>query len=133
MHALRQPPADLLKILNYTRACPVQICPVLKDDIDVRIAEHGLCTNRFLAWGREQRCDDRISDLIFDDIGRFTIPRRVDDDLHIRDIGQCVERYVIERPDSRKHQQHDATENQEPVAGARFYEPREHLTCFRSR
>ena len=127
MHVLRQSPADLLKILDDARARPVQIRPVLENDEDVGIAEHGLCPNGFDVRRGQQAGDDRIGDLIFDDIGRFTIPSGVDDHLHIRDIRQGVERYVVERPDSRKGQQQDARENQEPVAGARFYESREHV------
>src|SRR5277367_2790610 len=86
MHVLRQTPADLLQVLDHTRSSPVDVRSVLKNDIDVGIAQHGLCANSFDMRGSQQTGNDRVSHLVFDHIGRLACPTRVNDHLHVGDI-----------------------------------------------
>ncbi len=100
MHALGQTPADLLQVLDDTRACPVEIGAVLKNHIDVRITKHRLRANSFDMRGSKQDGDDRIGHLVFDNIGWFTRPARMNNHLHVRNVWEGIQRYVLQRPDS---------------------------------
>jgi hypothetical protein len=68
----------------------------------------------FYAWRGKQGRYDRVGNLILDDIGRF-IPRRMNDHLHVGDIGQGIERHPALRPDTGQHQQKRSGEDEEAI------------------
>ena len=105
MNVLRQSSRDLLHVFQDARPSPVQVCRVLKDDEDVRIAKHGLSAHGLYVRCGEQSSDNGIGDLVFDEAGRLTRPGRMDNDFHVGDVRQRVERNVTQSPDSRQHQQ----------------------------
>ena len=47
---------------------------------------------------RQQRGDDRVGDLVLDNVGRLAGPAGMNDHLHVRDVGQGVERNVAAWP-----------------------------------
>src|SRR5258708_8708633 len=66
----------------------------------------------------QQAGDDGIGHLVFDDVGRLACPTRMNDHLHIRDVRQCVKRYMLQRPDSGKGEQQHRCKDHEPIACA---------------
>ena len=88
---------------------------VLKDDEDVGIAEHGLCAHGLNVRCCEKCRDDRIGDLVFDDVGGLARPRRMNDHLHVGNVRQGVERNVTQGPDSCEHQQQRPREDEEAI------------------
>ena len=62
--------AEALNIFKDPRARPVEISAVLEDDKDVGITKHGLRANGFHMRSGKQCGDDRIRDLVFNDVGR---------------------------------------------------------------
>ena len=74
----------------------------------------------------QQTGHDRIGHLVFDDIGRLACPARMNDHLHVRDIGQRVQRHMLQRPDSGKCQQQHGGKDQEAIARANFNNSGEH-------
>ena len=68
---------------SVAAARPVQVRAVLEDDVDVREAEVGEAADRLDARRAEQRRDDRVGDLVLDDV-RAAVPARVDDHLRVR-------------------------------------------------
>ena len=53
-----------------------------------------VCARTAFTWGAASKVVTmRIGDLVFDDIGRLTRPFRVNDHLHIADVGQGVRGY----------------------------------------
>jgi hypothetical protein len=53
-------------------------------------------------------------------------PVRMDDDLYIRNIRQCVKRDMPQRPDTGERQHQDSGKDEEPIAGACFDNLRQH-------
>ena len=102
----RQARLDLVEVLQHPRARPVKIGSVFKQDINERVAEKGIPPNRFGARHRKHGGGQRVSDLIFDNTGRLAGVRRADDDLHIGQIGQRIQRCLEHRvhPPGPQHQ-----------------------------
>ncbi len=130
MHVCWQAPCDLLQILQDARARPIEIRSVLEDDEDVGIAEHRLRAHCFDMRRGQQSRDDRIGNLVLDDVGWLTCPRRVDDDLHVGDIRQGIERNVAQSPDSREHKQQRSRENEEAISRAPVDPSGDHVTSL---
>src|ERR1035438_26660 len=80
LDALRESLKDAGKVLEGPRARPIDICPFLEDDVDVRITEIREAPD-ILYFRRPQHAgDDRVRDLILHDV-RAAIPPRIDDHL----------------------------------------------------
>src|SRR5512133_1398537 len=84
---LRQSPGQSLNVFEHSRTSPVQVGAILKDHEYVRISKHGLRADSFYMRRREQGSDDWIRDLIFNDIRWTSRPRRMNDNLHIGNVG----------------------------------------------
>ena len=92
----RQSSFDLLHVLQHSRTRPVEIGPVFKNHEDVGIAKHRLRADGFDMRGGQKLRDNRIRHLILDKARRLPSPSRMNDDLHVRNIRQCVERYAAQ-------------------------------------
>src|ERR1700749_2515575 len=77
-------------------------------------------------WGSKQAGDDRIGHLGFDNVGWLTSPTRVNNNLHVRDVRQRVQRQMPQRPDSGQSEQQHRGENQKAIAGANINNSGEH-------
>ena len=75
MHVRRKLARDLLQVFDHARPRPVEIGAILKDDEDIRVAEHGLRAHALHVGRRQQRGHDRICDLIFDHVRWLARPR----------------------------------------------------------
>ena len=118
MNALGQAARDLLKVLEHTGARPVKVGSVLEHDEDIGVAKHGLCAYSLDVRRGEQGGHDWICYLVLDNVGRLARPWGVDNHLHVRDVGQGIERDATQRPDSCQHEQERAGENQKTIASA---------------
>src|ERR1019366_10526711 len=76
--------------------------------------------------GGKQRGNDRVCDLIFDDIGGLAFPGHVHNDLDIGNVRQGIQRDVSERPDSSKNQQQCSREDEESIACAPINDSGDH-------
>ncbi len=118
MNIRGQPPGNLLQVLRHARSRPVEICVVLKHDEDIRVAEHGLSTHVLHARSRKQGGHDRVGNLVFNHIRGLASPLRVNDHLHVADVGQCVQRRSLHAPITRHNQENGPGEYQKRVACA---------------
>jgi hypothetical protein len=59
-------------------------------------------------------------DLVFDNAGRFTLPWDVHNHLHIGNVGECIERNILNGPDASQDEQDCAGENKKTVSSAPF-------------
>ncbi len=122
----RNTAAESLNVLKHARPRPVEVGAVLEDDENVGVSEHGLRTDSFHVRSREQGCDYRISDLVLNDVGRTSGPGRVHDDLNVGDVGQRIERRMLQRPDTTQDQEENTSEHEEAVSSAPFNDARNH-------
>jgi len=125
--ALRQAREHARKILERAGAGPVDVRALVENRVDVGVAEIGEAAHGLDSRRAQERADDRISHLVFDDI-RAAVPAGVNDDLRVAQIRDGVERHVAHGPPARDggggHQQEDrelvaARELDDPVNHAR--------------
>src|SRR5205807_4882040 len=120
MHIGRQAASNRLQIFHNPRACPVNVCAVLKYDEDVAIVEHCLSTDRLYVWRCQERRHNGIGDLILDDTWRLTFPVRMNNDFYVRNIRQGIERNVPHAPNPCQGQQRNTGEDKKAIASAPF-------------
>src|SRR6266700_8051300 len=95
LRPLWQASAKLLNVFEDPRTRPVQVRPVLKHDKHIGVAEHGLSTHSFHMRSSEQGRNNRIRDLVLNDIWRASRPGRMHNNLHVGDVRQRVKRYPL--------------------------------------
>ena len=91
--AFRQSGKDFREVFQRAAARPVEVGPVLEDHVDVGEAEVGEAADGLDLRRSEHGRDDRIGDLVLDDVGA-SVPAGVDDDLRIGEIGNRVQRHL---------------------------------------
>ena len=118
--AFRERAADRVQIFDHARARPIDVGPVLENDIDERLPEHRFAPNEFHFRRGDELGRNRISDLVFDQVGRASFPIGVDDDLHVAQVGNGIERRPLDRPDAGRDAEEDEDDDEQLVARARL-------------
>ncbi len=129
----RQLALKLLKVFENAGTRPIKIRAVLEDDVHIRIPKHGLRSDILHLGRSEQRGYNGIGHLVLDDVGGLARPAGMNNDLHVRNIGQGIEGNVPHRPDSGKNQQEDCGENQKAVTCAPIDPAGYHVTSLLQR
>ena len=111
---------DRLEIFEDPASRPVDIGPLLEDDIDEGAAEEGKPPDGLDLGRRQQGGRNRVGDLVLDQIGAPARPFRVDDDLRVAQIGDGIQRRIPERPGTPDQGEGHNKEDYEFVAGAEF-------------
>ncbi len=114
--ALRQAAGSRAQIFEHARACPVDVGAVLEDHIHVGRAEHREAAHHLGARHRQHRGGERIGDLVLDHLWRLARVVGVDDHLHVREVGQRVERGVLDRVETAADQEQRGQQHQEDIA-----------------
>src|SRR6266705_4255473 len=83
-HPIREPSGDLVQVLQNPASGPIDVCPILEDDVDIGVSKVGEASHKFYFGGSEHGCSNGVSDLILHDAGIATHPCGVDNDLNIR-------------------------------------------------
>ncbi len=116
----RQPRLHLVQVLQHARARPVQVGAVLEQHVDEGVAEERIAAHRLRARHRQHRRRQRVGDLVLDDARRLAGVGGADDDLHVRQVGQRVERRAQHRDhapgaDHQRGQQHQEAVGDRPA------------------
>ena len=105
--ALWQAAGELVHILQDAAARPVDVRAIFEQDIDIGEAEIREATYDGDAWGRQQRGDDGIGNLIFHEVWRAPHPGGVNNDLGVGDVRDGVDGDVPHGPPARHAQAKD--------------------------
>src|SRR5205814_6818874 len=81
-------------------------------------AEHGFTANELDLGSNDEARRNRVGDLVFDQIRRASFPIGIDDDLHIAQIGNGIERSLRQRPNATSDAEDDKNDDEESVSGA---------------
>ena len=86
--------AEAAEVFEHAAARPVRIGAVLEDHVDEREPVERVAAHDLLARHRKHLGRDRIRDLVLDDLRRLARPLGVDDDLHVGQVRDGVQRNV---------------------------------------
>ena len=111
--AFRQACGYLVQVLEYARTRPVEVRAVFEDDVDIGVAEERVPANRRGFRNREHRGRKWVRDLVLHDLRCLAGKRRLDDDLHVGQVGQRVDRCLLHRVNAqrRDHERCDHDED----------------------
>src|SRR6267378_5190656 len=130
IYALRQRTAHRIQIFNDTRSRPINVGTILEDDVDERFAEHRFAAHElYFGRGDEDR-GNWISDLVLDEIGRTSLPIRVNNHLHVAQIWNGVERRVNQSVNAGRDPKDSENEDEKFVPRAGFDQSLDH-DCLR--
>ena len=124
--ALGQTAAQAAEVFEHAAARPVGIGAVLEDDIDEGEAVERIAAHDLGLGHREHLGGDGIGDLVLDDLRRLARPLGVDDDLHVGQVGDGVQRDVPHRVNAAQHQRHRPQQDDELVLEREIYDAFEH-------
>ena len=88
----------MIEIFQNTTPSPVDVRPILEDDVNIGITEIRKPPDELDLRRGQHRCRYQIRNLIFYNARISAHPRGVNDDLHIREIWDRVERRVSQGP-----------------------------------
>ena len=119
-HAVGQIALNLAEIFQHPRTGPIKIGAVLEQDIDIAVAIERIAAHGTRARHRKHGGGEGIGHLIFDDLRRLARIGRANDDLHVRQVGQCVDRRAAHRPNpgGKQHRHEQQHQHTAPNAGA---------------
>ena len=115
--ARRQPLRGGVQIFEHARARPVDVGAILEDHIDEGDAEKGEAAHHFRLRHGQHRRGQRIGDLILDHLRRLARKLGIDDDLHVGEVGNRVERHFRDGVDAGERDKDGGKADQEDVAG----------------
>ena len=116
IRACRQFALHLVEVFDDAGTCPIRIGLVVEQDIDKRVPEERVAAHRLCAGHAEHGRGQRVSDQVFDHLRRLARVRGANDHLGVRQIGQCIERRVHDRPQTGSDQKERCDQHQEAVA-----------------
>ena len=114
-HGARQLALQLAEILEHAAARPVEIGAVLEDHVDEREVEEAIAAHHLGERHRQHLGGDRVGDLVLDDARRLAGILGEDDDLHVGEIGNGVERRVRHRVVAADGDEHGHEQREELV------------------
>ena len=108
------------QIFEDTRPRPVDVGAVVEDHIDEGHAEEGEAAHDVRLRHGEHGGGERKGDLVLDHLRRLARKLGVDDDLHVGEIGDRVERHLLHGMDAdqRDEDRGDADEDDVPCRPA---------------
>ena len=119
-----QPRGRAGEVLECPGACPIDIRALFEDHVNVRETEVRDAADRSNPRGAGHRGNDRIGDLVFDDV-RAAIPPAQDGDLGFAQVRRGIQRQMHHHPGSPQAARRNERKNEEFVVGAEADEARD--------
>ena len=114
------------EVLEYAAARPVHVGAIFKDDVHERVIEEGIATYDLGERHREHLGGEGIGDLIFDDARGLAGILGKDDDLHIGQIGDGIERDLADRINSTEDNDGHQHQDEELILYGKFNDATDH-------
>ena len=125
---LREARQDRGKVLERARAGPIDVGPVIEDDVNVRIPEIRKTADRLDVRGAEHRGHYRIRHLVFNDVGT-AIPAGEDDNLGVAQVRNGVQGDIMERPPTGNRETKKTSNDKEAVPGGKLDDAIDHCAA----
>ena len=129
-HPGRQVALGGAEVFEHPRTCPVDIGPVLENNVNVGGAEHRKTAHDLSLGYRQHGRGQRVGDLVLDDLGRLPGIGRVDDDLDVGEVGQRIKRRLFDGINAAADQGQGGQQDNEHIAGRPFNQLAEHLSAL---
>jgi hypothetical protein len=113
---LRHAAGGEVEVLEHARARPVDVGAVLEDDVDEGRAEEREAAHHLRLRHRQHGRGQRIGDLVLDHLRRLAGVFGVDDDLHVGEVGQGVDRRAQDGKDAPDDDEERGQQDEEAVA-----------------
>ena len=104
------------QIFKHPRTRPIEIGAILEDHIDEGDAEKGEAAHDARLRHGEHGGGQRISDLVLNNLRRLARILGIDDDLHVGEVGDCVERDARDGIDTGDRHEDRRQSDQKDVA-----------------
>ena len=121
-----QPSRGGTEIFEHARARPIEVGAVLEDHIDEGDAEKGEAAHHPRLRHGQHGGGQRIGDLVLDHLRGLSRILRIDDDLHVGEVGDRIQRYARDGVHTGQSHEDRREPHQEDVAGRPADEPRDH-------
>ncbi len=109
---------DRLEVFEDAASRPVDVCSLVEDHVDERASEEREAPDRLHLRRGEEGRRDGVGDLVLDEVGAPSRPFRIDDDLSVGEVGDGVERDVLEGIVAPGKGKEDKKKDDELVPGA---------------
>src|SRR5437870_12495066 len=107
---------DLIEIFQDATSRPIDIGPVLKDDVNIGVTKIGKAAHKLDFGCGEHRRGNGLGHLILDDAGISAHPGGVNDHLNVRKIGNRIQRSVPQSPDAPRTKEKNHEENEKLIS-----------------
>ena len=114
----RQTVGQSLHIFQDTGTRPVKIRAILENHIHKRVTEEGITAHHPNVRRTDEFGDYRISDLVFNQTGAAPFPLGKNDNLHVGQVGNGIQRRIAHAEYAADGQRRHQHENHELVSGA---------------
>ena len=111
---LGQSRLDLTEVFENPRPGPVEVRPLVEQDIDVAVAEERIPPHRAGAGHRQHGRGQGIGDLVLDNLRRLAGIGGPDNDLDVRQVGQGVDRRAAYGPKPARQQGERGQQDEDP-------------------
>ncbi len=126
VHPLGQGALHRVEVFQDAGAGPVDVGPVLENDVDERPPEHRLAAHELHLRRGEEAAGDRVGDLVLHQRRAASGPVGVDDDLDVGEVGDRVQGGMADRADPGRRREAGEQGDQEAVPPAPFDEAFDH-------
>ena len=113
--ARRQELGGIVQVFQHPGAGPVHVRAVLEDDVHEREAEERIAAHHLGVRHGQHRGGQRVGDLILDHLRCLPRVLGEDDHLHVGEIGNRVQRHLLDGQRAGDDQQRRGHEHQEAV------------------
>src|SRR5205823_8610501 len=109
-----------VEIFDDAGTGPIDVGAVFKNYIDERLAEHRFAPDKLHFRRGNKSSRNRVRELVFHQIGRASLPIGINDYLNVAQIGNRIERSLLQRIDAGTDRKKSENKYEKSVPDACF-------------